>query len=278
MKNNEVCRFFEKIIESDKVKDPCHLIGKQRGPARSNCNIFVKQSQNSFISVTFFTFSDYDCHLLFYKLFHKKNDKVKFKILPKTNEEFVSVKYGCIKFFHSYRFLSSSLEELVETLVDNSHKSIKSLKKEDVGDDILKNFVNEAEKLIGKVGYNKNIENLKKDCPAEIEKLEEFLFNHMRETDPKNLKTEFPDIWKKLTKNLAYPYEFFNCADGYQKLVDNLKNEFFFIKLKNECPDEKEKERTKELVEKVNIKTGEELTQLFLKSDVLIFACVFFRN
>ena len=41
--------------------------------------------------------------------------------------------YGCIRLFDSYRFLSNSLDSLVETLVDNSHdshKTIKNLKEE----------------------------------------------------------------------------------------------------------------------------------------------------
>ena len=30
IKNNNVCRFFEKITESDKVRDQCHLTGKYK--------------------------------------------------------------------------------------------------------------------------------------------------------------------------------------------------------------------------------------------------------
>ena len=37
------------------------------------------------------------------KLVDKKNDKVKSDITPKTNEEYISVTYGCIRFFDSYR-------------------------------------------------------------------------------------------------------------------------------------------------------------------------------
>ena len=39
-----------------------------------------------------------------------KNDKVKVDILPETNEEYISVTYGCIGFIDSYQFLSSSLD------------------------------------------------------------------------------------------------------------------------------------------------------------------------
>ena len=57
----------------------------------------------------------------------KKNDKAKFDIMPKTNEEYVSVTYGYIRFIDSYRFLSSSLDSLVKMLVDISHKTLKNL-------------------------------------------------------------------------------------------------------------------------------------------------------
>ena len=49
--------------------------------------------------------------------------------MPKTNEEYISVTYGCIRFIDSYRFLSSGLDSLVKTLVDNSHKTLENLKK-----------------------------------------------------------------------------------------------------------------------------------------------------
>ena len=57
--------------------------------------------------------------------------------------------------------------------------------------------------------------------------------------------------------------------------VDNLKKEDFFSKLKNDYPSNKEIKGLKEIIKKFNFKTGEELTQLYLKSDVLLLACVF---
>ena len=68
--------------------------------------------------------------MFFKKLVDKKNDKVKFDIIPKTNEEYISVTYGCFRFIDSYRFQSSSLDSLVKTLVDNNHKTLKNLKGE----------------------------------------------------------------------------------------------------------------------------------------------------
>ena len=211
-KNNIICRLCEKEILSDKVPDQCHSTGKYRGPARNTCNINVKQKVSNFIPFAFHNFSIYDCHVFLKRLIDLKKDKVKFKNIPKTNEEYITVKNGCIRFIDSYRFLSESLDKLVKILDEN---------------------------------------------------------------DFKILKKEFPDKWQYLNKKLAYPYEYFKSIDDYQKLVDNLKKEDFFSKLKNDYPDDEEIERTKVIIKLFNIKNGEELTKLYCESDVILLADVF---
>ena len=67
--------------------------------------------------------------MFFKELVDEKNDKVKLDFIPKTNEEYISVTYGCIRFIDSYRFLSSSFDSLVRTLVDNSHKTLDNSQK-----------------------------------------------------------------------------------------------------------------------------------------------------
>ena len=116
-----------------------------------------------------------------------------FDIIPKTNEEYNSVTYECIRFIDSYRFLSSSLDSLVKTIVDNSNKTLKNLKKENVDNDEFLNIVIEIKE------EDKTIKDLKKDYPDKIKNLEEALLNYMGEIDLKFLKTEFPDKWKNLT-------------------------------------------------------------------------------
>ena len=119
-----------KNFECDKVRDHYHLTGKYRGPAHSFCNKKVTQKQSNFTPFVFHNFSNYVCHFLIKNLIDLKNDKVKFDVIPKTNKKYISVKYGCIRFVDGYLFLSSRLDSLVKTLVDNSQKTLKNLKRE----------------------------------------------------------------------------------------------------------------------------------------------------
>ena len=45
--------------------------------------------------------------------------------------------------------------------------------------------------------------------------------------------------------------------------------------MKTKCPDDEETERRKEIFKIFHNKNGEELTEIYLKSDVLLLACVF---
>ena len=173
-RNNNICRFCEREILSDKIRDHCHLTGKYRGPAHSTCNINVTQKQSNFVPFNFHNFFNYDCHMFFKKLVDKKNDKVKFDIKPRTNEEYISVTYGCIRFIDSYRFLSMSLDGLVKNLNEDEFKVLKK-------------------------GYSYRFLSMSLDG----------LFKNLNEDDFKFLKKEFPDKWQYLNKKLAYPYEYF---------------------------------------------------------------------
>ena len=97
--------FLKKNIESDKVRDHCHLTGKDRGTAHNICNINVTQKQSNYIPFILHIFSKYDCQMFFRRLVDMKNDRVEFDFIPNINEEYISVTYLCIKFIDSFRFL-----------------------------------------------------------------------------------------------------------------------------------------------------------------------------
>ena len=117
--------------------------------------------------------------MFFKKSIDKKNTKIKVDIIHKTNEEYISVTYGCIRFIGSYRFVSSSLAKLVKTLVDNSHKTLKDLNEETVDIEILYN-VNEINILLKEDRYKiDSLKVLRKDYPDKNKKSEEALLNYM---------------------------------------------------------------------------------------------------
>ena len=218
------------MIECDKVRDHCHLTGNYRRLAHGKCNIQVTQHKINFTLFVFHNFSNSDCHMFSKKALERKKDKVKVKLIPKSNEKNISVQYGCIRFIDSYRFLSSSWDTSVKTLNDNSHKTLKDFGEKIVDNGEILKIVNEIRILIEEDMYNNDsIEDIKKDCPDKIEKSEDALLNYMGENDLKILKTRFPYKWNYSTKKLAYPYELFNSIKDYKKSVDNLKKKISLV-------------------------------------------------
>ena len=192
-KNNNICRFCEKNIESDKVRDHSHLTVKYRGPSHNVCNINVKQKDSNFIPFTFHNFSNYDCHMFFKKLVDLKKDRVKFTIIPKTNGEYITVKYSCIRFIDSYRFLSESLDKLVKNLKEDDFKILK------------KEFPDKWQYLNKKLAYPyeyfNSIDDYKK--PVNDLKKEDFF---------SKLKNDYPD--DEEMKRTTEIIEIFNIKDG----------------------------------------------------------------
>ena len=81
--------------------------------------------------------------------------------------------YGCIRFIDSYRFLSSGLDSLVKTLVDNSQKTLKGFEEELVDNDEILSIDIETKMLITEGKYkNDSFKDLIKEYPDKIEKLE----------------------------------------------------------------------------------------------------------
>ena len=124
-KNNNNCRFCENENVNEKIRDHCHLTGKYRGTPHNICKIIVTQKQTNFIPILFHNFSDYDCHLFFRKIIDTNNAKVKFDVIPKTNDEYISITYGCSRFIFSYRFLSVGLDGLVRALKNDDFNILK---------------------------------------------------------------------------------------------------------------------------------------------------------
>ena len=74
-------------------------------------------------------------------------------------------------------------------------------------------------------------------------------------------------------KKLAYPYDNLNLSNIQEPL--NLSPEDFWSTLKQTTPSLEEINRTQEFIKKYDLKNGQELTELYLKMDVLQLTEVF---
>ena len=93
-----------------KVRDHCHITGKYRRSAHRDSNINDKSNRN--ISVVFHNLKNYDSHRILKEL-GKLNLKI--NVTPNGLEKYTSFSISNkFWFIDSLRFLSSSLDSLVE--------------------------------------------------------------------------------------------------------------------------------------------------------------------
>ena len=117
-----------------KVRDHCHYTGKYRGAAHSSCNLRYRIP--NYIPVVFHNLAGYDAHL-FIKELAKHTSKI--GVIAKNTESYIlfSVKVEVdkfidkdgnekskeieLRFIDSFKFMSSSLDSLVNNLAKGGH-------------------------------------------------------------------------------------------------------------------------------------------------------------
>ena len=122
-------------IKDRKVRDHCHYTGKYRGTTHSNCNLQYKIPGH--ISMIFHNLLGYDMHLFIRELSKHTSSM---GVIAKNKEDYISfsikVKVGTridkngievptevdLRFIGSFRFMSSSLDSLVNNMNKGGHK------------------------------------------------------------------------------------------------------------------------------------------------------------
>ena len=129
------------FVHEPKVLDHCHYSGKFLGYAHNQCNL--KRRSINYVPVIAHNSSNYDLHHLCKNL-HEFDSECKVELIPLTDEKYITLSIGVkvnsftdkhgvtknvyeyLRFLDSYRFLPSSLDELVSylppesfTLLDN---------------------------------------------------------------------------------------------------------------------------------------------------------------
>ncbi|XP_065640589.1 uncharacterized protein LOC136073148 [Hydra vulgaris] len=132
--NAKSCHICENELGKDRVRDHCHITGKYRGAAHSDCNLQFKIPK--FIPILFHNLSNYDSHLFIKKLSGKinciPNNEKKYisfskelKVNEFTNKEnkVIEVKLQ-LRFLDSFRFMASSLDSLTKNLTKEQCKNV----------------------------------------------------------------------------------------------------------------------------------------------------------
>ena len=109
-----VIYIYEKPLNSDKVRDHCHVTGKYIGAAHYKCNI-QRSYKHYDIPVFIHNCKGYDSHLIINNLIHFDDIK-KIGFIPKTEKKYISFEFGRLKFVDSLSFMNKSLDKLVENL------------------------------------------------------------------------------------------------------------------------------------------------------------------
>jgi len=99
-----------------KMRHHCHVTGMYIGPVYQSCNMQLKYrtwNNEFFVPCFFHNISAYDSHLII-KYLHKKESKI--TVIPSNTEQFIGFQTDGIRYLDSYKFLSSSLDDLVKNL------------------------------------------------------------------------------------------------------------------------------------------------------------------
>ena len=134
----QICHICNHELKEDKVRDHCHFTGQYRGAAHNKCNLMCKQPR--ILPVIFHNLQGYVAHLFIKQLARLEGN---LNCIPSTEEKYISfpksIKVGEyedytgltlpinfeIRFLDSFKFLQTSLANLVSNLQPDDFLSTK---------------------------------------------------------------------------------------------------------------------------------------------------------
>ena len=112
----------------DAVKDHCHITGKYRGAAHSQCNLKLRIKTHQ-IPVVFHNLKGYDAHHLMQAM---ANLKKEVKCVANNMEKYITISVDGLRFIDSLNFMQGSLDSLVEVIVKGVEEATSNLKDRDL--------------------------------------------------------------------------------------------------------------------------------------------------
>ena len=142
----EICHTCKKELLDDKVRDHCHFTGKYRGAAHNSCNLQCRKPK--ILPVIFHNLQGYDAHLFIKQLARLPGE---LNCIPSTEEKYISFSkkikvneykdrltgkmlpiYFEVRFIDSFKFLQTSLSNLVSNLQPDDFNNTKEIFKKNV--------------------------------------------------------------------------------------------------------------------------------------------------
>ena len=118
--NSQICWICKEELNTDKVRDHCHVTGKFRGAAHNKCNLKLRIPRK--LPIIFHNLQGYDGHIIFKELI---DFDVDIAVIPKDIDKYMSsIVNRHITFIDSYQFYNSSLDNLASNLEDNDFKHL----------------------------------------------------------------------------------------------------------------------------------------------------------
>ena len=121
--NSEHCWICNEKLDNKKVRDHCHITGKYRGAAHSQCNLKLKIPRK--LPIIFHNLEGYDGHIIFKELNNFNN--IDIQVIPKTSERYMSIIINRnIIFLDSLQFCKEKLDKLASNLNNEDFKHLMS--------------------------------------------------------------------------------------------------------------------------------------------------------
>ena len=270
----KVCYICKKEFDNNnkkqqKVKDHCHYTGKYRGAAHNICNLRYKIPKE--IPVVFHNGPTYDYNFIIKELV--KEFEGNFERLGENTEKYITFSVPIkkkidnkdleitykIKFIDSYRFMSSSLSKLIDTLSEGIHNN----KCFDCESNLDYIKIKKNEKLLSKC-FNCNIYYKKifnKDLMKKFKNTHSFCNNDLNK-------------FILLLRKGVYPYEYMDSWERFNETSLPSKKEFY-SNLNMEDIDEIDCRHGSNVFKSFKLENLDDYHDLYVKSDTLLLADMF---
>ena len=120
--NPQICWICNEELNTDKVRDHCHITGKFRGAAHNQCNLKFNITKE--LPIIYHNLEGYDGNIIFKEL---NNFDVTIDVIPKTIEKYMSIIVSRnIIFIDSNEFNKGALNTLASNLNEKDFKYLMS--------------------------------------------------------------------------------------------------------------------------------------------------------